>query len=38
MKTIKSVNEFKEFTFYFDVTIVKAGDGFCIVKLIGKKK
>ena len=38
MKTIKTENEFKAFVSYFDVMIVKAGDGFCIVRLIGKKK
>ncbi len=38
MKTIKTERDYKAFTSYFDVKIIKAGDGFCIVKLIGKKK
>lgn len=38
MKTIKTERDYKALTSYFDVKIIKVSDGFCIVKLLGKKK
>lgn len=38
MKTIKTEKEFKAFTSYYNVKVVKVDDDFCIVKLLGKKK
>jgi hypothetical protein len=38
MKTIKTEKEYKVFTSYFNVMVVRVCDEFCVVRLLGKKK